>query len=101
VSPRGGVVLCEDGGGVNDAFGFGERTLGLTPQGESYVFCKNNVQLSPSDLAAAGKTVEPGDYRDNEFAGACFDAKGHVMFVNMQAPGITFAIWGPWAKGNL
>jgi uncharacterized protein len=101
VSPRGGVVLCEDGGGVNDAFGFGERTLGLTPQGQSYVFCKNNVQLSPSDLAAAGKTVEAGDYRDNEFAGACFDAKGHVMFVNIQTPGITFAIWGPWARGNL
>ena len=31
VSPRGGVLLCEDGGGVEDAFGMGERLMGLTP----------------------------------------------------------------------
>jgi uncharacterized protein len=101
VSPRGGVVLCEDGGGVNDAFGFGDRLLGLTPNGESYIFCKNNVNLSAEDVAGAGKSVAAGDYRGREFAGACFDAKGNVMFVNMQSPGITYAIWGPWAKGNL
>jgi secreted PhoX family phosphatase len=101
VSPRGGVVLCEDGGGVNDAFGFGERLLGLTPTGNSYIFCKNNVNLSAGDIAAAGKSVAPGDYRGREFAGACFDPKDNVMFVNMQSPGITYAIWGPWAKGNL
>jgi secreted PhoX family phosphatase len=101
VSPRGGVVLCEDGGGVTDAFGFGERMLGLTPAGESYVFCKNNTNLSAGDISAAGKSVAPGDYRDNEFAGACFDRAGNVMFANMQSPGITYAIWGPWRKGNL
>ena len=101
VSPRGGVVLCEDGGGVSDAFGFGERMLGLTPSGEPYVFCKNNVNLTAADVAAAGKVVTPGDYRGREFAGACFDPKGNVMFANMQSPGITYAIWGPWARGNL
>lgn len=101
VSPRGGVVLCEDGGGVTDSFGFGDRMLGLTPHGESYVFCKNNVNLTAADIAAAGKSVPPGDYRGREFAGACFDKKGNVMFVNLQSPGITIAIWGPWHKGNL
>ncbi len=101
VSPRGGVVLCEDGGGVNDAFGFGERMLGLAPSGESYIFCKNNTLLTPADIAGAGKLVPPGDYRGREFAGACFDAAGDVMFANMQSPGITYAIWGPWARGNL
>jgi secreted PhoX family phosphatase len=101
VSPRGGVVLCEDGGGVTDNFGFGERMLGLTAQGESYVFCKNNVNLTAADIAAAGKSVPPGDYRGREFAGACFDRKGDVMFCNLQSPGITIAIWGPWHKGNL
>jgi len=101
VSPRGGVVLCEDGGGVNDAFGFGERLLGLAQTGDSYIFCKNNANLSAGDIAGAGKSVAPGDYRGREFAGVCFDPKGHVMFVNMQSPGITYAIWGPWAKGNL
>ena len=101
VSPRGGVVLCEDGGGVMDPFGVGDRVLGLTPRGESYVFCKNNVVLSEADLGAAGKSVQAGDYRDTEFAGACFDRKGQVMFLNMQSPGMTYAIWGPWARGNL
>jgi hypothetical protein len=24
-----------------------------------------------------------------------------VLFVNIQVPGITFAIWGPWERGNL
>jgi hypothetical protein len=23
-----------------------------------------------------------------------------VLFVNIQVPGITFAIWGPWERGN-
>ena len=30
-----------------------------------------------------------------------FDPAGEVLFANLQEPGITFAIWGPWAKGNL
>ena len=101
VSPRGGVILCEDGGGVNDAFGFGERMLGIAPDGSSYVFCKNNTVLTAGDVAGAGKAVAPGDYRGREFAGACFDAGGDVLFANMQSPGITYAIWGPWARGNL
>lgn len=43
---------------------------------------------------------ETGDYRGREFAGASFDPSGDVMFANMQSPGITYAIWGPWARGN-
>lgn len=101
VSPRGGVILCEDGGGVSDAYGFGDRMLGLAPDGTSYIFCKNNIVLGAGDIAAAGKSVPPGDYRGREFAGACFDAAGDVLFANIQSPGITFAIWGPWHKGNL
>ena len=50
---------------------------------------------------SAGKSVAPGDYRGSEWAGACFDPAGEVLFANIQEPGITFAIWGPWAKGNL
>jgi uncharacterized protein len=101
VSPRGGVILCEDGGGVSDPYGFGDRMLGLSPSGESYILCKNNANLSAADIAAAGKSVAPGDYRGREFGGACFDAAGEVLFVNMQSPGITYAIWGPWGRGNL
>lgn len=101
VSPRGGVLLCEDGGGVLDEYGFGERLIGLTDSGDSFVFAKNNVVFSDIEAAAAGKVVAGGDYRNQEFAGACFDPSGHFLFVNVQTPGITFAIWGPWRKGSL
>lgn len=101
VSPRGGVVLCEDGGASTDAFGSGARLLGLDAGGQAYIFCKNNVNLSAAQIAAAGKSVSAGDRRSSEFCGACFDPTGRLLFVNMQTPGITFAITGPWAKGNL
>ncbi len=101
ISPRGGVVLCEDGGGVQDAYGFGERLLGLTAAGEAYIFAKNNVVFDDVQAAAAGKKVSGGDYRNREFCGACFDPTGHFLFVNIQTPGITFAIWGPWTRGEL
>ena len=101
VSPRGGVMLCEDGGGSTDVYGTGARLLGLNTASEAYIFAKNNIVLAAGELAAAGKTVAPGNYRGSEFAGACFDPSGRVLFVNIQTPGITFAITGPWAKGNL
>jgi uncharacterized protein len=104
VSPRGGILLCEDGGGLEDAFGFGERLLGLTPAGETFVFAKNNIVLEPDDIQRAGKSkefIEPGDFRQREWAGATFDPSGEILFVNIQDPGITFAITGPWRDGTL
>jgi secreted PhoX family phosphatase len=102
ISPRGGVLLCEDGGGVDDqGQGRIERLVGLTSEGASFVFARHNVNLSADQIASAGKMVAPGDYRSSEFCGACFDPAGKVLFVNVQQPGITFAIWGPWARGPL
>lgn len=101
ISPRGGIILCEDGGGVEDEFGLGDRLLGLQGNGDSYIFAKNNVVLEAADISRAGKKVEAGDFRDTEFCGACFDPFGSVLFVNLQTPGITFAIVGPWQRGNL
>jgi hypothetical protein len=101
LSPRGGILTCEDGGGVADDFGFGDRLVGITREGGSYIFGKNNIVLSAEQIAGAGKSVEEGDYRGNEFAGACFDPTGRLLFVNIQSPGITFAIWGPWWRGEL
>ncbi len=101
VSPRGGIVLCEDGGASVDSFGSGSRLLGLSPAGEAYIFAKNNIVLDAAGIASAGKLVAPGDYTGREFCGACFDPTGRVMFVNVQTPGITFAITGPWSRGNL
>lgn len=102
VSPRGHLVICEDGGTVNDQFGPGTRVMGLTQNGGSFIFAKNNTNLSSAQLTAAGKSAAlSGDRRSSEFCGACFDPTGRYLFVNIQTPGITFAITGPWAKGPI
>ncbi len=104
VSPRGGLLTCDDGNLVVDEFGAGQRLMGYTAAGEAYIFGKNNIILSDSDITGMGRDpafVASGDSRDNEFAGACFDPTGRTLFVNVQTPGITFAISGPWARGNL
>ena len=76
VSPRGGLVLCEDGSGQ-------EYLHGLTPGGSIFRFAEN--------LVSGG-----------EWAGATFEPKnGSWLFVNIQSPAITFAITGPWRKGAL
>jgi secreted PhoX family phosphatase len=84
VSPRGGLVLCEDGGGQ-------QFLRGLTPQGQIFDFVATRTSAS-------------------ELAGACFSPAGDVLFFNQQgstdsrntaSPGATYAIWGPWANGVL
>jgi hypothetical protein len=103
VSPRNAILICEDSStATTDSFGFGNRLMGLTAQGQAYIFAKNNIELTSAQLTAAGKLGSlAGDHRDNEFAGACFDPTGRYLFVNIQTPGVTFAIAGPWALGPL
>jgi len=103
VSPRGGILTCDDGSAVVDRFGTGQRIMGFRDDGLAYIFAKNNAQLTPTDIARVGKTGQfaEGDYRDAEFCGATFDWTGRVLYVNSQSPGITYAISGPWALGNL
>ena len=104
ISPRGGLLTCDDGDAVADAFGEGNRMMGYTAAGEAYIFAKNNIVLSAADVAKMGRSVEhipADDYRGMEFAGATFDPTGHTLFVNVQTPGLTIAIRGPWAAGNL
>jgi hypothetical protein len=38
-----------------------------------------------------------GDFRGSEWAGATFH--GRWLFANIQKPGVTFAITGPWERG--
>jgi secreted PhoX family phosphatase len=83
VSPRGGIVMCEDGAGV-------QHLRGLTREGAIFDFAKNI--LNPT-----------------EFAGACFSPDGRILFVNIQGSTIepaimqggTLAIRGPWERGAL
>jgi uncharacterized protein len=102
VSPSGGIMMCEDG---DQSDGNALSLLGLLPNGQSFEFARNNVILAPSDAdALADEGHDPaaigtGDFTDNEFAGATFSSNGQWLFVNIQTPGITFAITGPWGKG--
>jgi secreted PhoX family phosphatase len=102
-SPRGGLLSCDDGTNVDDGFGPGNRMMGYTATGEAYIFGKNNIMLTDADIARMGRTGQfaSDDSRDQEFAGATFDPTGHTLFVNVQTPGLTAAIRGPWARGNL
>ena len=70
VAPTGDLFLCEDGPNT-------QYVVGVNPGGQLYQFARNALN-------------------DSEFAGACFSPSGQTMFVNIQTPGITFAIWGPW-----
>ena len=103
VSPRNAILICEDASSATtDSFGFGQRLMGITGGGDAYIFAKNNVVLNGAQLQGAGKrTSLAGDHRGNEFAGCCVDPTGRYLFVNIQTPGITFAISGPWALGPL
>jgi secreted PhoX family phosphatase len=80
-SPRGTLVVCEDN--VNDNY-----LRGLTPEGELFDIALNRLKSSTGT-----------DRSNDEFAGSTFSPDGHTLFVNIQASrGMTFAIWGPWAK---
>ena len=81
ITPWGDVWLAEDGDGVN-------RIVGITPAGESYEFARNRL-IGADDEGNA-----------SELAGPCFSPDGRTFFVNVQDPGHTFAIWGPFPKRN-
>ncbi len=99
VSPRGGLLVCEDGGG-------GQYLRGVTPSGEIFDFARNI-------------------FNSIEMAGACFSPDGQTLFVNIYGratvrsssrygatatipiasesheKALTLAIWGPWGQGLL
>jgi uncharacterized repeat protein (TIGR03803 family) len=87
-SPRGGLVLCEDGNGV-------QCLHGLTADGRIFRFAQNNVVLNGE------RNGITGDFTESEFAGATYGPDGRWLFVNVQRPGITLAITGPWGRGPL
>ncbi|MGH3490644.1 MAG: alkaline phosphatase PhoX [Actinopolymorphaceae bacterium] len=93
VSPRGGIVLCEDGES-------GEYLHGLTTDGEIFPFALNQIVIPEGGVP--GTQVPPGDYSGSEWCGSTFEPrKGDWLFANAQSPGITFAITGPWRNGSL
>jgi hypothetical protein len=88
VSPRGGLVLCEDGT-ANPC------VHGLTRDGRIVRFARNATVMNGE------RNGFTGDFRHREFAGATFSPDGQWLFLNIQTPGMTFAITGPWENGLL
>jgi uncharacterized protein len=94
VTPRGGLLLCEDAAG--NGFMEGERLVGLTLHGETFTFAMNNI-----NFVQQIRSIPADDYRQSEWAGACYSPDGRWLFANIQTPGMTFAITGPWGRGPL
>ncbi|MBT2385927.1 alkaline phosphatase PhoX [Streptomyces sp. ISL-11] len=80
VSPYGGLVIAEDGEGVQHLFGALEN-------GRTYPIARNELNI--------GTPAKP-EY--SEFTGVTFSPDGKTLFANMQEPGIMFAITGPWRR---
>ena len=81
VTPWGDVWLAEDGDGPN-------RVVGITPSGRAYEFARNRLVGADSEGNAS------------EFCGPYFSADGRTFFLNIQNPGHTFAIRGPFPRRN-
>ena len=75
VGPGGHLFVCED----NYSDTKPNHLKGVTPDGRVYT---------------VGRNVMAGN---SELAGVCFSPDGATMFVNIQTPGVTLAITGPWS----
>jgi secreted PhoX family phosphatase len=71
MAPWGDLIVCED---TVDHCGL----VGIRPDGSQYAIADNA-------------------YSDSELAGVCFSPDGKTLFVNIQYPGMTLAITGPWS----
>ena len=79
VTPWGTLVLAEDGVGAS-------HVLSSVPGGPP----------TPSPGTSSTSARREPEY--SEFTGPTFSADGKVLFVNIQTPGITLAITGPWEQ---
>jgi secreted PhoX family phosphatase len=80
VSPYGGLVIAEDGDGVQHLFG-------ATDSGRTYPIARNDLNV--------GSEEEP---EFSEFTGVTFSPDGRTLYANIQDPGIMLAITGPWKR---
>ena len=81
VTPWGTLILAEDGVKAS-------HVLSSVPGGPTYAIARNQL----SNGTANGAPTY------SEFTGPTFSPDGRVLFVNIQVPGITLAITGPWEK---
>jgi hypothetical protein len=79
VTPRGGLLLCEDAAG--NQFMEGERLIGLTMDGKTFTFGMNNINLTTaynnaSPLETTGRTSGP-EPATALTAGGCLSISRH------------------------
>jgi uncharacterized repeat protein (TIGR03803 family) len=117
VSPRGALVVCEDGDGEgwtdeDDSCRKGGDNFVriVTRGGKIFDFAKvveplDLVDSFPDDFeedCTADPLPEVGEvFGASEATGATFSPDGKWLFINLQYPGETLAITGPWDKGVL
>ncbi|MFI9049916.1 alkaline phosphatase PhoX [Streptomyces sp. NPDC053427] len=80
VSPYGGLIIAEDGEGVQHLFG-------ATEDGRTYPVARNELNIGTADKPEF-----------SEFTGPVFSPDGRTLFANIQEPGIMLAITGPWKR---
>lgn len=80
VSPYGGLIIAEDGEGVQHLFG-------ATDDGRTYPIARNDLNIGTADKPVF-----------SEFTGPVFSPDGRTLFANIQEPGIMLAITGPWKR---
>jgi secreted PhoX family phosphatase len=81
VTPWGTLVLAEDGVRAS-------HVLSSVPGGPTYAIARNQITNGTSN----------GVPTYSEFTGPTFSPDGRILFVNIQVPGITLAVTGPWEK---
>jgi secreted PhoX family phosphatase len=72
--------------------------LTMAPWGDLIVCEDTSNHCGLVGIRADGSQYELADnpYSNSELAGVCFSPDGKTLFVNIQYPGMTLAITGPW-----
>ena len=82
VTPYGDLILAEDGEGAQHLISWSAET---------------GAQAVARNLIA-GDVTDQGVSTYSEMTGPTFNSRGDVLFGNVQEPGHTFAIRGPWRR---
>jgi secreted PhoX family phosphatase len=92
------LVVQSPGRGILDA----PDNITVGPDGRLYLYEDGGGEQFVVQVNEAGQLsqVLRNALNTSEFCGGCFSHDGRFMFVNIQSPGITLVVAGPWRKGQ-